>query len=58
MMMLESSISINRPDGKDPKTWLGDTIKQAEEHKNVGLELPDVSPLSLNHIQRALVILV
>ena len=53
-----SSISINLPEGKDPKTWLADTTKQAEEHETVELELPDVSPLSLNDNQRALVILV
>ena len=53
-----SSISINLPDGKDPKKWLEDTIKQAEEQETVGLELPDVSPLTLNDNQRALVILV
>ena len=53
-----SSISINLPEGKDPKTWLGHTIKQAKEQETVGLELPDVSPLSLYDNQRALVILV
>ena len=53
-----SSITINLPEGKDPKKWLEDTIKQAEEHETVGLEFPDVSPLTLNDNQRALVILV
>ena len=41
-----------------PKKWLEDTIKQAEEEETVDLELPDVSPLTLNDSQRALVILV
>ena len=50
--------AINLPEGKDPKTWLADTTKQAEEHETMELELPDVSPLSLNDNQRALVILV
>ena len=55
-----SSISIDLPEGKDPKTWLQERIKQDEEQQteNVGLELPDVSPLSLNDNQRALVCLV
>jgi len=53
-----SSISINFPEGKDPKKWLEDIIKQAEEQGTVGLELADVSPLTLNDTQRALVILV
>ena len=42
-----SSISINLPEGNNPKTWLGDTNKQAKEQETVGLELPDVSPLFL-----------
>ena len=53
-----SCVSINLPEGKDPKKWLEDTIKQAEEEETVDLELPDVSPLTLNDNQRALVILV
>ena len=55
-----SSLSIDLPEGKDPKTWLQERIKQDEEQQteNVGLELPDVSPLSLNDNQRALVCLV
>ena len=52
-----SSISIDLPEGKDLKTWLQERIKQDEEQQteNVGHELPDVSPLSLNDNQRALV---
>ena len=55
-----SSTSINLPEGKDPKKWLEETIKQDEEQEteNVDLELPDVSPLSLNDNQRAIVSLV
>lgn len=33
-----SSISISLPEGKDPKKWLEDTIKQAEEQETGGLE--------------------
>jgi len=53
-----SSISMNLSEGKEPKTWLRDNIKQVEEQETVGLELPDVSALSLNDNQRTLVILV
>ncbi|KAL9956688.1 hypothetical protein ACROYT_G038207 [Oculina patagonica] len=55
-----SSISINLPEGKDPKKWLEESIKEDEEQEMevVDLELPDVSPLSLNDDQRAIVSLV
>ena len=51
----------NLPEGKDPKTWLQEAIKEDEEQDTqdeVELELPDVSPLTLNHNQRAIVSLV
>ena len=47
-------------EGKDPKKWLEEMIKEDEERETetVGLELPQVSPFSLNENQRAIVSLV
>ena len=55
-----SSPSIILPEGKDPKKWLQESIKENEEQETetVDLELPQVSPLSLNENQRAIVSLV
>ena len=56
-----SSTCVNLPEGKDPKTWLQEAIKEDGEQDTqdeVELELPDVSPLTLNHNQRAIVSLV
>ena len=55
-----SSPSIILPEGKDPKRWLQESIKENEEQETetVDLELPQVSPLSLNENQRAIVSLV
>ena len=55
-----SSNCIILPEGKDPKKWLQDSIKENEEQetKTVDLELPPVSPLSLNENRRAIVSLV
>ena len=58
MMMVESSISINLPEGKDQEKWPEDTIKQAEEQETGGSELTDVSLSTLKDNHRALVILV
>ena len=46
------------PEGKDPKKWLDEMIKDDEERHTVALELPQVSPFSLNENQRAIVSLV
>ena len=55
-----SSTCIILPEGKDPKKWLQESIKENEEQERetVDLELPQVSPLSLNENQRAIVSLV
>ena len=52
-----NSTCIILPEGKDPKKWLEEMIKD-EEHQTVGLELPQVSLFSLNENQRAIVSLV
>ena len=55
-----NSTCIVLPEGKDPKKWLEEMIKEDEERETetVGLELPQVSPFSLNENQRAIVSLV
>lgn len=55
-----SSSSIIIPEGKDPKKWLQERIKEVEEHETepADLELLQVSPLSLNEHQRAIASLV
>ena len=55
-----SNTCIILPEGKDPKKWLQESIKENEEQETetVDLELPQVSPLSLNENQRAIVSLV
>ena len=55
-----SSTSITLPEGKDPKKWLQESTKEDDEQESetVELELPEVSLLSLNENQRAIVSLV
>ena len=55
-----SSTCIILPEGKEPKKWLQESIKENEEQETetVDLELPQVSPLSLNENQRTIVSLV
>ena len=53
-----SSICIILPEGKDPKKWLEEMIKEDEERQTVGLELPQVSPFYLNENQITIVSLV
>ena len=53
-----NSTFIILPEGKDPKKWLEEMIKEDQERQTIGLELPQVSPFSLNENQRAIVSLV
>ena len=53
-----NSTCIILPEGKDPKKWLEEMIKEDQERQTTGLELPQVSPFSLNENQRAIVSLV
>ena len=53
-----NSTCIILPEGKDPKKWLEEMIKEDEERQTIGLELPQVSLFSLNENQRAIVSLV
>ena len=55
-----NSTCIVLPGDKDPKKWLEEIIKEDEqrETETAGLELPQVSPFSLNENQRAIVSLV
>ena len=55
-----SSTSTTLPEGNDPKKWLQESIKEDDEQESetVELELPEVSLLSLNENQRAIVSLV
>ena len=64
MMMAEmndwNSTCIILPEGRDPKKWLQERIREDEEQEAEpeDLELPQVSLLSLNENQRAIVSLV
>ena len=55
-----NSTCIILPEGRDPKKWLQERIREDEEHEAEpgDLELPQVSLLSLNENQRAIVSLV
>ena len=55
-----SSTCVILPERKDPKKWLQESIKESEEQETETgeLELPEVSLLSLNENQRAIVSLV
>ena len=55
-----NSTCIVLPEGKDPTKWLEEIIKEDEERETQtgGLDLPQVSPFSLNENQRAIVSLV
>ena len=55
-----NSTCIILPEGRDPKEWLQERIREDEEHEAEpgDLELPQVSLLSLNENQRAIVSLV
>ena len=48
-----NSTCIILPEGKDPKKWLEEIIKEDEERQTIGLKLPQVSLFSLNENQRA-----
>ena len=55
-----SSTRIILPEGKDPTKWLQKSIKADDEQESgsTDLDLPQVSPLSLNENQKAIVSLV
>ena len=55
-----SSTRIILPEGKDPTKWLQKSIKADDEQESgsTDFDLPQVSPLSLNENQKAIVSLV